>query len=717
MTTITIKEQGTAAAGPVVSIDGQEYPFTLADPFTAQDEQLLEWYFEQHLTRPFVNQVKARTAAAGITAYGHTLFDQLFADRRAYARYQRALQQGIEKLAFEIAGTADFHHLHWEALKDPDLPQPFVLQAPFVRRNVQPQTISAELRSSPTINLLVVTARPDGAGDVGYRTISRPLVGALRQAGLRVQVDILRPGTFQALVDQLEGVQDRWGTGYYHVIHFDVHGALLDYAEYTAVMEKKEARPARPLAYQVGFGRRDLPPFGGLKAFLALESGEAGRPDLVEAGQLAALLLLHQVPIAILNACQSGKQVGASETSLGSQLLGAGMQAVLAMGYSVTVTAAERLMASLYRQLFSGAALAAAIRAGRLELFNRKDRRGYYNQVVDLEDWLLPVVYENQPQQLKPRPFTPEEEKIFYERQAARYPEPKVAYEFVGRDLDILTIERRLLGQNNLLLVHGMGGAGKTTLLHHLGYWWQTTGLVDQVFYFGYDQKAWTRQQIMDAIARQLLGEIDYLRRFQPLSPAAQQSFLSERLRAGGQDGKRHLLILDNLESITGVRLAIQNTLDAAEQEKVRDFLHSLVGGRTLVLLGSRGSEEWLASGAFGDNVYALPGLDPEAASNLADLILQRYKVTQWRGDPDFARLLKLLEGYPLPLEIVLANLQRQTPTEIVEALEAGLKEIDTARAARPRACSPASTTPTATSPRTAGSCCSAWRRSPAWST
>ena len=43
----------------------------------------------------------------------------------------------------------------------------------------------------------------------------------------------------------------------------------------------------------------------------------------------------------------------------------------------------------------------------------------------------------------------------------------------------------------NLLLVHGMGGSGKTTLLHHLGHWWQTTGLVDQVFYFGYDQKAW----------------------------------------------------------------------------------------------------------------------------------------------------------------------------------------------------------------------------------
>ncbi|MFN8467951.1 MAG: tetratricopeptide repeat protein [Caldilineaceae bacterium] len=705
MTIITIKEQGTATAGHVVSIDGQEYPFTLADPFTEQEERRLEWYFEEHLTRPFVNQVKAGDAATSITTYGHALFDQVFHDRRAYARYHGALQQGLETLTFEIAGKAEFHRLHWEALKDPELPQPFALQSSFVRRNFQHQAILAQPRPSPTINLLVVTARPHGAGDVGYRTISRPLVGALRQAGLHVQVDILRPGTYAALERHLKEVQNRHGTGYYHVVHFDVHGALLTYAQYLAAQSPNALGGLGTLTYGARYGRPDLPAYEGLKAFLFLERADEGQADPLEAGELGALLLQHQVPIAILNACQSGKELGqrglspksrtepapepgatqmdVRETSLGSRLMGAGIQVVLAMSYSITVTAAERLMQRLYQELFAGTDLAAAICAGRRALYNSKDRRAYTNRTIDLEDWLLPVVYENQPQQLKTRDFTPAEEKEFYERQAARYPEPQVAYEFVGRDLDILSIERKLLGQNNLLLVHGMGGAGKTTLLHHLGYWWQTTGLVDQVFYFGYDQKAWTRQQIMDAIARQLLGEIDYLRRFQPLSPAAQQSFLSERLRAGSGDGKRHLLMLDNLESITGVRLAIQNTLDAPEQARVRDFLHSLIGGRTLVLLGSRGNEEWLAPGTFGANVYALPGLDPEAASNLADLVLQRYKVTKWRGDKDFARLLTLLEGYPLPLEIVLANLQRQTPTEIVEALEAGLKEIDTSKSSK----------------------------------
>src|SRR5437868_11784353 len=97
-----------------------------------------------------------------------------------------------------------------------------------------------------------------------------------------------------------------------------------------------------------------------------------------------------------------------------------------------------------------------------------------------------------------------------------------------------------------------MGGAGKTALLHHLSSWWRTTGLVERVFYFGYDERAWTRQQIMVEIAQELFDPVAYGRDFQPLSLDAQQALLTRRLRA-----ERHLLILDNLESITGANLAI----------------------------------------------------------------------------------------------------------------------------------------------------------------
>jgi tetratricopeptide (TPR) repeat protein len=669
MTIMTISEREGIASTPNADLildHGEKYPITITDPFTEKEEERLEWYFERHVRFPFTRQVRAERAAASITGYGEALFEQVFADRRAYARYQEALQAGLETLAFEVAGSPDFHRLHWEALKDPDLPQPLALQALMVRRNLVPQAVRAGVRSSPTINLLIVTARPGGVRDVGYRTISRPLVGALQQAGLRVQVDIVRPGTYKALVRHLEAVQDRRGTGHYHVVHFDVHGALRTYPELD------EAFKTDRFLYQARYGRDDIQPYEGRKAFLFLEGEKEGQADPVEAGELADLLLAHQVPVAILNACQSGKQVGDTETSLGSRLMAAGVQMVLAMGYSVTVSAAELMMRTLYQELFAGRDLPAAIRRARLELHNRKGRRAYFNQTLDLEDWLLPVVYQNREQILDVREFKPEERAAYYERQARRYRPPETAYGFVGRDLDLLQIERRLLAKGNLLLLRGMGGAGKTTLLHHLGAWWQTTGFVNQVFYFGYDERAWTRQQILHQIGRGLMDDAEFLASFQPLSPDAQQEMLAERLCAG-----RHLLVLDNLESITGSHLAIRNTLPEDERRRLQGFLSRLAGGKTVVLLGSRGGEPWLAPGTFGDNVYELPGLDPEAASTLADRVLVRHGATGYRQDPDLGQLLKLLDGYPLPIEVVLANLARQTPAGVLAALQAGDVALD----------------------------------------
>ena len=654
---------------------GQEIPITITDPFTEAEEARLEWYFEDHLRFPFINQVRAQESAESIQAYGESLFNQVFAHRDAYARYKEAIQSGVEHLALEIAGSPQFHAYHWEALKDPGLPQPLALQVPLVRRNRNPQGVRAQDRSSPTLNVLVVTARPDGPNDVGYRTISRPLVEALHQAGVHVHVEILRPGTYRALVDHLEAVRDRHGTGHYHVIHFDVHGALLTHEQVQAAFQ------ADRFLFQARYGRRDIEPYTGFKAFLALEGDKDGQADPVEAQELADLLISHQVPIVILNACQSGKQLRGEgddpetetrETSLGSRLMSAGVQMVLAMGYSVTVTAARILMTILYQQLFDQKGLSAAILRGRLELFNRKSRRVYFDQEIDLEDWLLPVVYQNQEQVIETRPFTPEENAAYYDRQARRYKAPQVTYGFLGRDLDILQIEKRLLTRRNLLLLRGMGGAGKSTLLHHLGQWWQTTGFVDRVCYFGYDEKAWTCHQIMDAIVREVMPEPEYFTSFQPLNPEAQQAMLAERLRAA-----RHLVILDNLESITGSHLAIRNTLPEDEQQHLHDFLAELAGGRTVVLLGSRGGESWLAPGTFQDNVYDLPGLDPQAASTLADRILERHKATQHREKESFHSLLKLLAGYPLPLEVVLANLARQTPAQVLEALQTGDEAID----------------------------------------
>ena len=230
-----------------------------------------------------------------------------------------------------------------------------------------------------------------------------------------------------------------------------------------------------------------------------------------------------------------------------------------------------------------------------------------------------------------------------------------------------------------MLLLQGMGGTGKTTLLNFLRDWWEKTHFADgekgeQIFYFGYDDRPWTLEQILFELGQKLYDRFE-MGRFQAMSQAAQVPKMVALLRSAG-----HVLILDNLESVTGEPLAIPNTLPQAEQGKLRDFLAKLTGGKTRVIFGSRCGEDWLKSATFQHNVYGLQGLDQEARTLLAQRILERHlpqRVKAIETDPDFSRLMKVLAGYPLALEVVLPNLKTQSPAQILQALQAADVDLD----------------------------------------
>jgi tetratricopeptide (TPR) repeat protein/tRNA(Leu) C34 or U34 (ribose-2'-O)-methylase TrmL len=682
MPIITIREEQPTESGFTATLSFEHrvnFPIAIHDPLAAGDEQRWEWYFEEWLRFPMLDTVKANQVSESIKNYGEALFEQVFSNRKAYAEYEK-LRENLGTLRIEIESlNPAFQALHWEALRDPDLPKPLAVEAVMIRKSSQSTAIAAEVAVSPTINLLLVTARPSRQ-DVAYRTISRPLLEALEQGNLRVKVDLLRPATFEALSKHLEAK----GAGYYHLIHFDAHGALLNYEQFN----RSESEAENRLVFKQRYGRKAISPYAGVKAFLAMEGEEEDQADLVEATELANLLTGKRIPVCILNACQSGKQLGSQaeqaedyrETSLGSRLMAAGMQMVVAMGYSVTVTAAAVLIRDLYQALFGGKAIEEAIRLGRLELFNRKERRAYFNQFIELEDWLLPVVYSNQPVDFRLREFLPQEEELYFESLAQEFRFNQPEYSFVGRDLDILRIEKGLY-RHNVLLLQGMGGTGKTTLLNFLREWWQKTHFADHIFYFGYDERAWTLDQILFEIGSRVYDRFE-MGRFQAMNGLAQMQKLVTWLRSANG-----VLILDNLESVTGEPLAIPNTLNSAEQEKLRDFLSRLVGGKTRVLLGSRSEEGWLGLVIRG-NVYGLRGLDPEARTDLAKEILARHAKSRAEDllkDGDFGRLLKVLAGYPLAMEVVLPNLSRQSPGEVLTALQAADVDLDTGSEDRTR--------------------------------
>ncbi|MGF1519277.1 MAG: CHAT domain-containing protein, partial [Nodosilinea sp.] len=306
MPTITLRHQQITEVGfaATVIIDGQtQYSVTIGDPFTEQQERELEFYFEQWIRFPFDNQVIAQRAGASVQTYGESLFEQIFGDRRVYADYTKACSSGISQLQIEIEGDSpDFQALHWEALKDPDHPTPLATEAIFTRKRFRAGgTPTLALHPSPVINLLVVTARPNEESDVGYRTISRPLIEAIHQAQLRVKVEILRPGTYEALSQHLEGK-----AGQYHIVHFDAHGGLMTYDQFEGGVTNDR------YLYRARYGRPEMERYSGQKAFLFFEGDEKGKADPVEAEELAALLTAKGIPIYILNACQSAKQVKAA---------------------------------------------------------------------------------------------------------------------------------------------------------------------------------------------------------------------------------------------------------------------------------------------------------------------------------------------------------------------------------------------------------------------
>jgi len=597
-TSITIREQDKDDQNQyqaIISFNYDEFPCSITNPCSSEQLAELDWYFKEY-NDPDEDLDRAKSVAASIKKCGQQLFQQVFCDR-ALRRYDREKHTGIQ--CIEIIGSPAFHSLPWETLYDPDDSQPLALNIPIVRQYTS-ETKILNIRQSPIINLLIVTARPHRENDINYRAISRPLVQSLRQAKLRVSINILRPCTIRALQDHLSTRK-----GYYHIIHLDVHGALQ-----------------------------------GDKSLVFLESTEENnRDDPIEASQLAQLLVQHQIPITILNACESGKQVGISETSLSGKFMEAGMPLVLAMRYTVTVAAASFFMKTLYQHLFGEPDIATAIRYARNILYNNKERHNACNEPLELEEWIIPVVYQNTPTALLPlRDFLPEEQA---QREAydARdfYPNPEI----VGRDLDILEIETKI-AQRNILLIRGCTGIGKTTLVKHLAWWWQNTYDVDKVFYFGYDEKLWTQEQVLQRIAKKLnLAKV-------------QGTIVTTLIK------ERHLLIFDALECI-----------NKSEQTALHEFLMRLQNGKSLILLSSQQNLKWLAKDTFGDSVYELAGIDNTSAN-----ILIKSKLNGKISDQDIRNFYLQLEKNPLLLEIAIQAIL-ENETALLSVLKTTMSNTD----------------------------------------
>ncbi len=614
-------------------------PVTFEHPFDSKVLADLRWYLEEYLRFPYgLEPENAKKIEQKLQAWGQQLFDLVFrSNDKAREFFQEATRAGLDKCEISIVSdNPAVLNLPWELLFSPD----YQFLAPLLAgmyRSLSNYKVQAELgtMSDEQLNILLVIARPYGERDINFQTIARPMLEALKPIQKQVNLTVLRPPSLKQFEAELNARK-----GFYHIVHFDGHGDF----------------QADSKTVQTQYGKSG-------EGVLVFEDAD-GNPEIVTAREIAQYLTDCRVPIFILNACKSGQAGEEAFSSVAGQLVKLGAKGVVAMAYSVYATAAKHFMGRLYGELVRGEDIASAVAAGRKSMSMDKQRPSPKG-LLPLQDWMVPVLYQQEPcRPFCPKKATPSFADLMGEADtetALAVDLPDISgYGFIGRDYDILSLERAFR-KTHVVLLQGMGGVGKTQLAGGFARWLgDTQGRTGGVFFTSFERGAGL-SYVVNQIGRALGGG----EKFQSKTEEIKQAVVLQHLQTNPC-----LLIWDNFEPVNGFPQGNLPLVPAAEREELKRFLKQLRGGQSWVLITSRRQENWLDCG------YALRGLrglvQPDA-EELAARILQEAGVDRANLPGEYLELLKLLGGHPLSLRVVLRHLKSQTPVQLIEALRRGL--------------------------------------------
>ena len=597
-------------------------------------------YLEKFLDYSFPPETEhADRILHSLKLWGEQAFESLFGNLRGGSLFQAATAADYRALTLQIASDdPGVLSWPWEALRDPQLGTPMAHACQMERR-------LSEIRDAPPlspnlpqdrVNILLVVARPYGANDVRYRSIARSLVELIAKHNLPAHVDLLRPPTFAQLREHL-----KQHPGYYHILHFDGHGAY-----------SPSATAPSQHSYQSVEGK------------LVFETAE-GTDDPITAGQLNDLLRDYAVPGIVLNACQSAMVAQESKdafSSVAAALLRSGARGVVAMAYSLYVAGAQEFLPAFYRSLFETGSMAEAARAGRQQMRAQPKRvcaRGRF----DLDDWLLPVLYQQAPLDLS---FAA---KATLSKAESTLPEEfrreKNPYGFIGRDSALLALERAMLRPPAGILIQGLGGIGKTTLARSFVRWLEdTNGLGEGAFWLDF-REIRSAEYVLNRIGEPLFGP-----NFGSAPSEAKLEALVKALRE-----HRFVIVWDNFESASGIAgTSVTANLPDEDRALVAQFLEALRGGSTKVLITSRSEENWLGP----QRRWKLPlgGFDGEERWEYCETIVHDLGLTVDRKNKDYAELMKQLGGHPLAMRVMLPQLEKHSAAEISSALRGNLQGL-----------------------------------------
>ena len=629
------------------------FPFTFS--ISKEDRKLIQWYLEEYITYPYgAFQERAKRAEKVISDVGAELFAVVFhnkgdRDQSAIRFYDRAMENPVDCHIVIRADHPAGWSLPWEFMHDPTygyLAQKvggFVRSQPGISAHLQP--IRAEDMSK--MNILMIISRPGGEEDVLFQSVARPLMEIFRPHRARIQVEVLRPPTFEKLQEVLSDKPN-----FYHILHFDGHGVF--------------PRPTRidPLTFLSEEGSQGQ---------LVFEKAGGGK-QLVSGAELGKLLSGKGVPVVMLNACQSGMtDPNSLYPSVGGELIKTGALGVVAMAYSVYVHTAAQFMTRVYKSLINGQTLARAVTVAR-EALVAQDKRESPIGPISLQDWVVPVLFQSGDVQL----FEPSKIKlhldvdIIQDKQAEAGEEIDLPeqpdYGFIGRDVDIWRLEEAFERETAVLL-QAMAGVGKTTTAVGFARWWAETGaLHGPIFFFSFEFYK-TLMHVCDRIGgvfREIIkAQLNIEWHF--LDIAQRSRLVVDILRQ-----IPCLMIWDNFEPVAGFPRDIPSVWKKEEQQELKDFLRALSGGATKVIITSRRDEEWL--GRCYKNII-LQGLNPREAMELAGKVLDDADINRQKLKP-YDKLLDYLQGNPLAIQVILPELENIEPDDLLTTLKTGVAEF-----------------------------------------
>ena len=601
-------------------------PVPFRVPLDVSDFAEISWYFQEYLDYPFgLARDRAEAVENGLRNLGRLMFETVFRDGEARTLLDQALTEGLSEYRLAvISGRADFLALPWEVLNSPETGY-LVSSLVGLVRSASVSPLSLYETGLPSGQLNVLLAAPYVGQESGTcgGGISGSLVSVLDSLDVEVELDFLRPPTFETLAQTLA---ER--PSHYHIVHLD--GIELD-DDGNVLFE--------------GQGSSVVP---------------------VSPAELGGKLAGAGVPVLMLTAGDRRVRTPSCSEAwrrLGHELASAGVPvAVLVPNVLRGDSVAEGFLKGFYQAFALGEKVDAALAAGRTALMDEPRRSTLAGPLVSW-DWTAPVVYQSRdytPPSIEVRRSSPLGVPVIQQQDEAPTEGQLPAagqYGLTGRKEELARLERQL-ASDSVVVLSGTTGVGKTELALGLARWFQTTARSARpggIFYTPFETAhSASLERVIHEIGTSVLGL-----RFADLSPDRQRGWVVEYLKE-----EPSLLILDGAENVSGFPEGAPGLLDEAEQAELANFLNDVTGpGASWALLVSRKkSEDWLTVAC---STFELGGLNRLERRDLGAAILARAGIEPDRVNEEVVGLLDDVDGHPLACQVALPLL-REVPASVI---------------------------------------------------